>query len=259
MEAELLLSHTTGFSRVSFFSHPERLLSEEQEAVLTKLLSRRLDGEPIAYLTGSKEFWSLPLRIEPGVLDPRPDTETLVEKALSVYSELPEGCIVELGTGSGAIALALAQEIDDQTIVAVEYNVQALRVAEKNIKTLGRDRVSLIHASWLDALQSKSASMIISNPPYLAEEDEHLPALKHEPHNALVSGKTGLEDLETIIKDGYRVCKPGGALLLEHGSKQGHDVRSLLAHYNFQHVQTACDLAGHERVSYGYTMKNTTA
>jgi release factor glutamine methyltransferase len=181
-----------------------------------------------------------------------------VEKALSVYSELPEGCIVELGTGSGAIALALAQEIDDQTIVAVEYNVQALRVAERNIKALGRDRVSLIHASWLDAIQSKSASMIVSNPPYLAEDDKHLPSLKHEPHNALVSGKTGLEDLETIIKHGYRVCKPGGVLLLEHGYQQGHDVRTLLTDYNYQHVQTACDLADHERVSYGYTMKNTT-
>ena len=247
-----MLSHVTGFSRVSFFAHPEKSLTLEHVVQLSTLLSRRLDGEPIAYITGNKEFWSLSLEVDPGVLVPRPDTEILVEKALSLYSKLPEGCIIELGTGSGAIALALAQEIDDQAIVAVERSVQALRVAASNIKSFGMERVHLIQSSWLDALQSQSAAMIISNPPYLAADDEHLPSLTHEPRNALVSGSTGLEDLESIIKESRRVCKPGGVLLLEHGYQQGHDVRSLLNNYNYQYVQTDRDLAGHDRISYGY-------
>ena len=188
---------------------------------------------------------------------PRPDTEILVEKALNLYSSLPSGHIIELGTGSGAIAIALAQEIEDRAIVAVERNDQALRIAAKNTEKFGMGRVQLMQASWLDALQTHSASMVISNPPYLAADDEHLPSLTHEPHNALVSGKTGLEDLEAIIKESCRVCKPGGALLLEHGYQQGHDVRTLLTNYNYQHVQTDRDLAGHERVSYGYTMMST--
>ena len=244
----------TGYSRVSFFAHPERTLTTEQETRLSELLAKRIDGEPIAYLTGEKEFWSLTLKVAPGVLVPRPDTETLVEKALSLQSELPDGYLIELGTGSGAIALALAQEIANRPIVAVERNDIALHVAAKNIKQFGSERVHLIQASWLDALQTHSAAMIVSNPPYLAADDEHLPSLTHEPHNALVSGQTGLEDLEAIIKHSCRVCIPGGALLLEHGYQQGQDVRSLLTHYNYQQVQTDRDLAGHERVSYGYTM-----
>jgi release factor glutamine methyltransferase len=257
LEAELLLSHVTGLQRVSFFSHPERALTSKQIVELTALLNRRLDGEPIAYITGSKEFWSLALSIEPGVLVPRPDTELLVEKALSLYPQLPTGFIVELGTGSGAIALALAQEIDDQTLFAIERNTQALHIAARNIKSFGLNRVQLIQASWLDALQSQSAAMIISNPPYLAADDEHLPSLKHEPHNALVSGTTGMEDLEAIIKESRRVCIPGGVLLLEHGYHQGHDVRFLLSSYNYHYVKTDRDLAGHERVSYGYLMTSS--
>lgn len=212
-----------------------------------------MTGEPIAYIVGSKEFWSLPLRVEQGVLVPRPDTELLVEKALILHPQLPSGHIVELGTGSGAIALALAQEIEDRAIIAVEQNEQALRIAAINIKQFGLERVQLVQACWLDAFQAHCASMVISNPPYLAADDKHLPSLKHEPHNALVSGKTGLEDLEAIIKESCRVCKPGGVLLLEHGYQQGHDVRTLLTNYNYQHVQTDRDLAGHERISCGYT------
>lgn len=252
MEAELLLSHVTGLQRVAFFAHPEKILTTEQLSHLTGLLDRRLKGEPIAYITGSKEFWSLPLHVEPGVLVPRPDTELLVEKALNLYQQLPAGCIVELGTGSGAIALALAQEIDSRTILAVEHSTKALQVAARNIASLGRNRVLLTQASWLDAVQSHTAAMIISNPPYLAASDHHLPSLQHEPHTALVSGDTGLEDLERIIEQSRRVCKPGGVLLLEHGYQQGEDVRALLTRYHYQHVQTDRDLAGHERISYGF-------
>lgn len=223
-----------------------------QTAQLSALLDRRLNGEPLAYITGKKEFWSIALDVEPGVLVPRPDTELLVEIALRLYSQLPGGCIVELGTGSGAIALALAQELAKQTIVAVERNTLALRVAAKNIAIFGQNRVQLVQANWLDSLQSRSAAIIVSNPPYLATDDEHLPSLQHEPLNALVSGDTGLEDIETIIKDSCRVGKPGGVLLLEHGYQQGRAVRSLLSRYNYLSISTECDLAGLERVSYGY-------
>ncbi len=215
-----------------------------------------MSGEPIAYLTGAKEFWSLPLEVAPGVLVPRPDTETLVEKALALEAQLPKGCIIELGTGSGAIALALAQEMPDRLIVAVERHPEALAVAANNIQRLGHGRVHLHQGSWLDAVQSHSAALIISNPPYLATDDEHLPSLSHEPYTALVSGPSGLEDFEHIIEASLRVGVDGAHLLLEHGYQQGADVRSLFASYNYQSIDTDRDLANHERISYGQIPKS---
>ena len=215
-----------------------------------------MSGEPIAYLTGAKEFWSLPLEVASGVLVPRPDTETLVEKALALEAQLPKGCIIELGTGSGAIALALAQEMPDRLIVAVERHTEALAVAAKNIQRLGYGRVHLHQGSWLDAVQSHSAALIISNPPYLAADDKHLPSLTHEPYTALVSGPSGLEDFEHIIEASLRVGVDGAHLLLEHGYQQGADVRSLFASYNYHSVDTDRDLANHERISYGQIPKS---
>ena len=244
---------------MSFFAHPEKPLPEEHIKQLNELLERRINGEPIAYITGTKEFWSLPLSVAPGVLVPRPDTETLVDTALALFPQLPSGHIVELGTGSGAIALALAQELGNQNIIAVERNNLALGIAAANIQRHGMGCVQLIQSSWLDALEENSACMVISNPPYLASDDEHLPSLTHEPYNALVSGKTGLEDLEAIIEDTCRVGKSGAVLLLEHGYEQGAAVRTLLSNYNYQKIQTDRDLPGHERVSYGYLMKEKRA
>ena len=252
LESRLLASHVTGRSRASLFAFPEAELTAEQSDTLQQLLLRRCQGEPLAYITGQREFWSLPLSLAAGALIPRPDTELLVDLALQYLPGLPPGDIFELGTGSGAIALALAQEIEDRPIVAIERHSAALQVARDNIRQFGQGRVQLIQASWLDCIASDSAAMIVSNPPYLASDDPHLPTLQYEPQTALVSGINGLEDIELIIKASCRVGKPGCLLLLEHGNEQGSSVRSLLENYNIEQIQTCRDLSGHERVSLGY-------
>lgn len=257
LDASLLAAHVTGYSRSVIYAFPERPLEQAQHERLQQLLARRCQGEPLAYLTGEREFWSLPLSLQSGTLVPRPDTETLVELALEHEPALPAGPVIELGTGSGAIALALAQELDERMIVAVERHAPALSTAHRNIRQFGRRRVSLVQADWLDSLADESAAMILSNPPYLASDDPHLATLQHEPLNALVSGRSGLEDLETIIAQSCRVGLPGCLLLLEHGEQQGQAVRQLLERYNFTRIQTCQDLAGHERVSLGYRVGAT--
>lgn len=247
-----MLEFVSGYNRSVLFAYPERSLSAAQQQQLNALLARRCEGEPIAYITGTREFWSLPLSVVPGVLVPRPDTEILVEKALALEPSAPDGLIIELGTGSGAIALAMAQELPHRTIIAVEKHTEALLVAAANISRFGHGRVCLLQANWLDALTDNCAAMILANPPYLAANDAHLPSLQHEPITALVSGHTGLEDLETIVDTSQRVAKEGCVLLLEHGFDQAESVRSLFTAYNYQNVDTERDLAGHERVSYGY-------
>ena len=177
-----------------------------------------------------------------------------MEQALIRLPGLPKGDIVELGTGSGAIAVALAQEISDRYIVAVERHTAAIKVAQDNIGRFGKGRVQLVQGSWLDSMADNYAAQIISNPPYLASIDPHLSALHFEPQSALVSGANGLEDLEQIISAAWRVGCRGSLLLLEHGSEQGSSVRALLDNYNFSRIQTERDLAGHERVSLGYWM-----
>lgn len=246
-----MLEHVTGHSRTFQFAHPELQLAEDEVESLELLLKRRLSGEPIAYLTGTREFWSLPLCVSPGVLVPRPDTEILVEKALEIIPTAPRGCIIELGTGSGAIALALAQETSDRMIFAVEREQQALDIAKDNINRFGQERVQLVQGDWLNAFSAHSAAMIVSNPPYLGNDDEHLPSLAYEPYSALVSGPSGLEDLELIIKAALQVGLPGSTLLLEHGYEQAEEVRTLFAIHGYEGISSEKDLAGHERITIG--------
>jgi release factor glutamine methyltransferase len=252
LDASLILEHVTGLSRSLSFAFPERMLAPGLLDALDTLLRRRCEGEPLAYLTGKREFWSLPLRVSPGSLVPRPETELLVEQALASYPCLPEGCIIDLGTGSGAIALALAQEIRDRLIIAVERHSEALQVARYNVHQFGHGRVHLVQGSWVDAVMTHSAALIVANPPYLASMDPHMPQLRHEPRTALVSGQTGLEDLHRIIDGARRAGRQGSLLLLEHGSEQGSAVRSLLRQYQYRQVHTVRDLAGLDRVSHGY-------
>lgn len=248
----MLASHVTGRSRASLFAFAEAELSSGDSARLLTLLNRRCQGEPMAYIIGEREFWSLSLTLAAGALIPRPDTELLVELALSHLPALPAGEIIELGTGSGAIALALAQEIADRPITAVERYNAALQIARENIRQFGRDRVQLIQGHWLDCVAGNSAALIIANPPYLACNDPHLPSLAFEPQTALVSGTSGLEDIEQIIDASCRVGRPGSLLLLEHGEQQAHAVRAILASYHFVNMDTCRDLAGHDRVSLGF-------
>lgn len=245
-------------TRTTLFAHPDTPLSEQQLVHLDGLLNRRCQGEPMAYITGLREFWSLPLRINAGALVPRPETELLVEMALELYCDKTPGSIVELGTGSGAIALALAQELTQQHIIAVERYQAALDVAAENIERHGQNRVLLVQGNWLDAIADNSVAMVIANPPYLASNDPHLPGLQHEPSTALISGQTGLEDLECIIAATRRAGIDGCTLLLEHGYEQGAAVRSLLELYTYTHINTQKDLAGLERISYGYVADTVT-
>lgn len=200
----------------------------------------------------------MPFAVTAGVLVPRPDTETLIEKTIELEPFAPEGPIIELGTGSGAIAVALANEISTRQVIAVERSTEATEVAAINFNRLAKKPVYLVQSNWLDAIDKESIAVIVSNPPYLAAHDPHLPDLQYEPQSALISGLSGLEDIEHIIKASKRVAKPGCLLLLEHGCEQGRLVRSLLIKNNYTGVETGTDLAGLERISYGYAMDKYT-
>jgi len=206
----------------------------------------------MAYILGSKEFWSIPLHVKPGVLIPRPDTESLVEEIIKREPECPEGCIVDLGTGSGAIAIALSQEIPDRHIVAVEYSPAALELARKNIQQFGHNNIQLINGDWLNAFALQSVAIIVSNPPYLANDDEHLESLRYEPEEALVSGDDGLTDYKRIIESSRNVLTPGGLLAFEHGHLQAQALIALLGQFGFENLSTQKDLANKDRVSIGY-------
>ena len=249
IEAELLLRHATGRSRTSLYAWPEAALGTAELAALADLLERRLAGEPLAHLTGTREFWSRDFEVGPDVLVPRADTETLVERALELLPRLPAGLVVDAGTGSGAVAVALALECERE-IVATDRHVSALRVARRNARRhLPPGRVAFVQGDWLAAFAERSVALLVSNPPYLAEDDPHLPSLTREPRAALVSGENGLESIRVLAGQAKRVLKHGGAVLVEHGFSQGEAVRELFSARGCTEVATVRDLNGHERVT----------
>ena len=192
------------------------------------------------------------MNVSPSVLIPRPDTELLVETALAHMPEVPGGAVADLGTGCGAIAIALALEIPTRHIIAIERSAAALKVAAGNIKKHATDNVSLVMTSWLMALRDSSLAMAVANPPYLRDDDEHLPSLSYEPAQALVSGADGLQDITSIVTQFKRAGVSGAPLLLEHGHQQGALVRELLRSHGYININTSLDLAGLERISYGF-------
>ncbi len=212
---------------------------------LEPLLKRRAAGEPLAYITGHKEFFGLPLQVDTRVLDPRPDTETLVEWALDLMPADVPCDVIDLGTGSGAIALALQQQRPLARVSAVDASVDALAVARANAERLQLP-VCFIHGHWLQGVEG-SFDLIVSNPPYIRADDPHLAALTHEPLQALASGEDGLDDIRAIIEQAPARLKPGGWLLLEHGYDQAEAVRSLFKQADWKNVQSRQDLAGIER------------
>ena len=254
LDAQMLLLHVLGQSphqRAWLLAHDTDPLENAPWAHAQTLASRRLQGEPLAYLTGHKEFYGLDLHVDPRVLVPRPDTETLVDWALAVLPPAgPNGVsALDLGTGSGAIALALKTRRPDLKMHALDFSEDALAVARDNAQRLGLE-VQFQQGSWLTGVQGRF-TVIVSNPPYIAAEDAHLAALVHEPLQALASGADGLDDLRRIIGDAPPRLLPGGWLLLEHGYDQAGVVRELLAHAGFEAVQSRCDLNGIERCSGG--------
>jgi release factor glutamine methyltransferase len=251
LEAELLLAHALGVNRAWFFAHADDPSDDVTWEGFQSLVRRRVAGEPIAYITGTRDFWSLTLEVSPATLIPRADTELLVELALE---RLPQaGRVVDLGTGSGAIALAIAKERPDATVFAVDASADALAVARRNAQRLGLERVTFAHGDWLAPLGNECFDLIISNPPYIESDDQHLGEgdLRFEPLSALASGPDGLDDIRRIAAASVPRLAPGGWLLLEHGWNQGKAARTILAGAGFLDTFTAQDLEQRDRVSGG--------
>lgn len=254
LDVEWLLAHVLGLDRAG--------LRRERDAAVTDLQLQRweqafgalLAGKPVAQLLGSWEFWSLEFEIDEHVLIPRPDTESLVEIGSDLARIAPPGPVVDLGTGSGAVAVCLARELPGREVVAVERSTAALAVAKRNVARLAAGRVGLVRGSWLDALRETSCALIVANPPYVTDNDPGLATdgpLRFEPRDALAAGHDGLDDLRIIATQAPSRLLPGGWLALEHGAAQGPAVRNLLAEQGLVNVETRRDLAGHERVTFG--------
>lgn len=253
VDGELLLAEALGHSRSWLYAHPEAPVPAPARARFEALLARRQAGEPVAYLLGRQGFWSLELEVGPATLIPRPETECLVELALA---RLPAGQplrVADLGTGSGAIALALARERPQARIVATDASAEALMVARRNAARLGLGRVEFREGDWLAPLAEELFDLIASNPPYIEQDDPHLAQgdLRFEPPAALASGVDGLDAIRVIVRDAGRHLHAGGWLLLEHGWRQGAAVRALLDAAGFSEVATERDLEGRDRVSLG--------
>jgi len=252
-DAPLLLAHVLDKDRSWLLAWPEYQLQPSELRQYEQLLKRRQQGEPLAYLTGRKEFWSVELEVSPDVLIPRPETELLVAQALELG--LPDQTrILELGTGSGAIAIALGGERPDWTITATDISSAALDIARKNILKQGRSNIRLAQGHWYEAVpHGHKYQLILSNPPYVAADDPHLleDGLPWEPPQALGAGSDGLADLRTIISAAPAHLLPAGWLLVEHGFDQGRAVRKLFTKAGFTRVLTRRDLGGQDRVTLG--------
>ena len=252
IDAQMLLLHVLGrptHDRAWLLTHDGDTMAADALARWQALCARRAAGEPVAYLTGRKEFYGLPLQVDARVLDPRPDTETLVEWALQLLAPCPAPRVADLGTGSGAIALALQHQRPDARVLAVDASEGALAVARANALRLGL-AVQCVQGDWLTGLAGPFDA-IVSNPPYIPAQDPHLAALTHEPLSALASGADGLDDIRHIVAQAPALLAPGGWLLLEHGWDQADAVQALLRAAGFTQVQSRRDLAGIARCSGG--------
>ncbi|MGH8447409.1 MAG: peptide chain release factor N(5)-glutamine methyltransferase [Solimonas sp.] len=250
LDAELLLGHVLALSRAQLFSRLHDELPAADLARFEPLVQRRRRGEPVAYLTGSQGFWSLTLEITPAVLVPRPETELLVDCALERLPAERALDVADLGTGSGAIALALAAERPRARVVATDVSPEALAVARRNALQAGL-RIDFREGSWWLPLAGRQFDLVVSNPPYIARGDPHLDALRHEPLLALTDGADGLQALREIVAGAPAQLRDGGWLLVEHGYDQGEAVRGLFAAAGFGDIATRRDLEGRERISGG--------
>ena len=254
LDAELLIAEALQIPRSLFFSQPEQVLDGLQLEWVQQLVARRAQGEPIAYIIGSKHFWDIELRVTTDTLIPRPETELLVETALTLFRAEDAIDLLDLGTGSGAIAIAIARARPGWHVIATDTSTAALDVAQQNAQGYNLDNIRFIHSHWFDAIDSsKQFDLIVSNPPYIAEHDPHLQQgdLRFEPHRALQSGADGLDDIRILTRQGTQHLVAGGWLLLEHGYDQARDVSKLLHENSYKNIQQRQDLAGHVRMSMG--------
>lgn len=256
LDAEVLLAHVLGRDRTYLFTWPDRQPDEKEVQAFHGLVERRAAGEPVAYLTGQQAFWSFSLKVSGATLIPRADTELLVETALERVG-LNDARVLDLGTGTGAIALALASERPAWSLMAVDRELAAVELARDNAQALGLTNVEIMASDWFVQVPSGQEQgkfhLIVSNPPYIDPDDPHLQqgAVRFEPHSALVAANRGLADLERIIADAPAFLHDGGWLMVEHGADQGAAVRNLFASMGYGGVETLRDIAGLERVTLG--------
>lgn len=251
LDAEVLLAHVLKKPRVYLHAWPEAELSRDQELQFIDMIRQRAAGQPVPYLTGQREFWSMNFSVTPDSLIPRPETELLVERTLALLPENRTLRVADLGTGSGAIAIALAHERKHWRLYAIDHSFQCIKLAQRNARHLNVDNLYFINADWGRALADQCCDAIVANPPYIADHDPHLQQgdVRFEPESALTAGPQGMDDLRDLIEEAPRILKPGGWIVLEHGMNQANSVHKLLNNITFKNIMTTPDLAGLERVS----------
>ncbi|PUA28770.1 MAG: protein-(glutamine-N5) methyltransferase, release factor-specific [Cellvibrio sp. 79] len=263
LDIEIILCHILQKNRTWLFTWPDKTLTTEQQKLFDDFLLRRKSGEPIAHIIGQREFWSLPLAVNNSTLIPRPDTELLVETTLELFAndkfDQARSCL-DLGTGTGAIVLALASEKSHWQLLGVDKSADAVALAEQNRKKLNFNHVTVQQSDWFTQIVLREFDVIVSNPPYIDPQDPHLDQgdVRFEPRSALIADNHGLSDIEFIIHEGWNYLRSEGWLLLEHGYDQGEAVRELLRARGFVAVETRCDLGGNERVSLGKKLQEPT-
>jgi release factor glutamine methyltransferase len=250
LDAEVILGNLLGATRSALTVRRDDAIDADTERAYRELIVRRAGGVPVAYLTGVREFWSLPLKVTPAVLVPRPETELLVEQALELLVG-GSAAVLDLGTGSGAIALAVASERRDARVVGVDISEAAIRVARDNAEALGLAHIEWRVGSWFAAVAEERFDVILSNPPYIRARDAALASLQAEPAMALIGGPTGLEQLSSIIAAAASHLNPGGWLLTEHGADQAGAVAALFERQHFQDIRSLEDYSGRPRLTRG--------
>jgi len=260
IDIEVILCKALNKARAYLFTWPEKSLSESELKHFQVSLARRINGEPIAHIVGEKEFWTLTLKVNASTLIPRPDTELLVETALALLPDEAQ-TLIDLGTGTGAIALALASERPKWSLLAIDQSAEAVALAEDNRRAHRLENVSVLQSDWFAQVGASDFNAIISNPPYIDAKDEHLQQsdVKFEPHSALVAGNEGYSDLEHIAGEAWPRLATGGWLLLEHGYQQAPHVKEILAKCRYKNISTREDLAGMPRVTIGQKLSENAA
>jgi release factor glutamine methyltransferase len=254
LDAEILFCDVMQFSRSRIYSHPEQAVPEDKSVLFQSLIEQRQQGHPIAHLTGKKEFWSLELTVNKDTLIPRPETELLVETALQMIPENAAFNILDLGTGSGAIAIAIASERPDCKIVATDINKNALSIAKENAETHQIENIQFFLSDWYKNIPSQSFDLIVSNPPYIKQDDEHLSQgdVRFEPELALVSGVDGMQAINIILESAKHYLASNACLLIEHGYDQKPLVQEAFLKHDFKQLKTFQDLSGQDRITLGY-------
>ncbi len=249
LDAEILLCRSIDVARSYVFAHPDDELDELSQSRFDALVRRRAEGEPMAYITGTREFWSHELQVSPATLVPRPETELLVDLALRRVPRKAEWRILDLGTGSGAIAIAIAGERPLCELTATDISADALAIARENVRQADLGNVECVNGDWTAAVAGRRFDLIVSNPPYVRADDEALETLRFEPVSALASGPDGLDDIRTLARDCPTVLVDSGYLLVEHGAEQPDEVASILSAAGWMDISCHNDLAGLPRVT----------